>query len=125
MRKKSLLFITVFVSVLLILAACGSPSPLEGRWVLLARSGPEGMSYEFRPGGDGVVLRNAGAGTVETPLTWSVSEDRLELLFDGQPTPVVYYFEILDEDTIALRREGWSPESALRFGREWISPHER
>ncbi|MCL2377148.1 MAG: hypothetical protein FWC76_07130, partial [Defluviitaleaceae bacterium] len=88
-----------------------NPLVFEGRWLLAATAGTEGMVYKFHQNGEGTTSRNVVAGAHETPITWSVSGDRLEIFFDDQPTPTEYYFEFLDDDAFTLRRPGWSPYS--------------
>jgi len=73
-------------------------------------------SYEFYRDGNGTWSRHVIDGRIqEIPITWSVSDGRLEIYFADQPTSTIYYFEFLDDTTLALRRPEWSPENAMTF----------
>ncbi|MCL2377165.1 MAG: hypothetical protein FWC76_07215 [Defluviitaleaceae bacterium] len=118
MKGKTAIFAAIFASVLLVLAACGGTSPFEGRWIQFAGAGTIGSTYEFRRGGEGVWSRNVRDGSIhEIAITWSVSDDRLEIFFADQAVPTIYYFEFMDETTVSLRRPEWLPESAMTYTR--------
>jgi len=94
-----------------------NPIYFEGRWIMIS-AGATRMWYEFYQNGEGIMSTITVLGMHDTPMTWSVLDDELELFLFEQPTPIVYYFEFLDDDTLALRRAGWSPYSAMTFERE-------
>lgn len=69
-------------SVLLLLAACGSDHPLAGYWSQKTADGSAGMSLEFDPEGDAVMVHTApradgGHGHEHGTYTWDATAKTL------------------------------------------------
>jgi len=124
MRKITTLGIICLVAVFALSACGGDGSRLVGTWVGATGMGSQtAWRYEFNRDGTGTwgdgrnatpePVWNQDLGRYITlwnhyaiPTTWSISGDRLEIVFEDSDSVNVYYYEFLDDDTLLLTREG-------------------
>ena len=118
--------VALFLSMSFVLAGCSSryDSRLLGRWIgTIQDKSMQIWNYEFRSDGTGRWHdgRDAPATFGETDwfieretrffehrFTWSAQGDnRLEVLFEGNEEAFIYYYELIDDDKLLLRRETW------------------
>jgi hypothetical protein len=124
---KRVSFITICMILVFVFSACGGDSGrLVGTWSgLVGEISAFAWRYEFNRDGTGTWgdARNAATELVwdwdlgryvnpwddfnVTPTNWSISGDSLEIAFVETGSVFIYHFEIVDNDTIVLQREGW------------------
>ena len=117
--------VSVLLSMLaLVLSACGSTSPFTGTWMGWrgAVSG-HAVHYVFNADGSGFTREMSGVGLIgglrSAPVeeevhprflfhfNWSVEDDILKIHFESSDTPLIYYFEFEDSDTLTIIRDTW------------------
>lgn len=123
MRFEIVVF-TVFLAMVITLAARGDASPFVGTWMGWRGSvSAFAVHYVFEADGTGFTREMRGVGVIGSlrsgpveeevhprylnPFNWSAEDNRLEVHFVVSAEPLIYYFEFLDEDTLMIVRDTW------------------
>ena len=127
MRKRLSVIAASLLLLVFLVSACGGryDSRLLGRWVGMTQEvSMLFWNYEFRRGGtgrwhDGRPPADAAFGETqwiveadtqffEHSFTWrATGENRLEIKLEGNDEPFVYFYELIDDDNLLLRRDNW------------------